>query len=304
MPSSGQIWVTGGTGFFGRHIAKRIGERAIVTGSKDVDLLDFGQVEAFLREHPVESIVHAAARVGGIHFHLAHPGQVAADNLRMGLNVLEAASQIDLPHVILISSACVYDDATPIPMPETAIHQGSPGGPTGPYGVAKRTLHVVAKALRRERSLPYTVLVPINLYGPGDHFEEDRSHVVPALLKRSMEAQAGGSPELVVWGDGTATRDFLYVEDAAEAVELAVEMGPSAEEFNLSSGRETSIRELAETICQVVGYEGRLVFDPSKPGGSPRRALDPAKAAEILGFRARTSLEEGIQKTVDWLEKQ
>jgi len=303
MPSEGVIWVTGGSGFFGQHIVRRIGPKAVTSTREEVDLRNLGQVEAFLQEHAVEAIVHAAARVGGIQYHIAHPGLVVVENLQMGMNVLEAASRIGKPHVVLISSACVYDDATPIPMAETAIHQGSPSGATRPYGVAKRALHTVAEGMRAERNLPSTVLVPINLYGPGDHFEEDRSHVVPALLKRAIDAKAAGADELVVWGDGTATRDFLYVEDAAEGVARALEVRPNGEEINLGSGRETTIRELAETIVRIVGFEGRLVFDAEKPGGSPRRALDPSKAAGVLGFRAKTSLEEGLRKTLASLEK-
>lgn len=303
MPSSGRVWVTGGTGFFGSHIVRRLGARALVTTRKEVDLLDFDQVRSFVDQHGVASIVHAAAFVGGIQFHSAHPGRMAADNLRMGLNVLEAASRAGGTHVVLISTACAYADSAPIPTPETELHCDAPSGPTGPYGTAKRALHVVAEGLRKESGLSYTALIPTNLYGPRDHFEEDRSHVVPALLKRAQQAKAENAAELVVWGDGSQTRDFLYVEDAAEAVEFALDRRHSGEDFNLSSGRETPIRELAETICQVVGFEGRLVLDPSKPGGSPRRALDPTKAAEVLGFRARTELEEGIRKTVDWLEK-
>lgn len=302
MPEPKRVWVTGGTGFFGGHIARRLGDRAIVTSRHEVDLLDLDQVERFLRQNPVDAIVHAAALVGGIQFHSAHPGRVASDNLRMGLNVLDAAARHRKPHVVLISSACVYADTVPIPMKEADIPSGTPGEPTGPYGIAKRTLHTVAHGLEREFGLSSTILIPINLYGPGDHFEEARSHVVPALLKRAIEARDRGAQELVVWGDGSQTRDFLYVEDAAEGVERALNPVHAGQEFNLGSGRETSIRELAETIRRAVGFGGELVFDASKPGGSPRRALDPMKAAKSLGFQARTELEEGLRKTLAWWE--
>jgi GDP-L-fucose synthase len=177
---------------------------------------------------------------------------------------------------------------------------GFPSEVTSFYGIAKRTLLTLAEGLRREFQLSYTYVIPTNLYGPGDHFEEEKSHVVPALIKRAIAAKESGAEKLVVWGDGSQTRDLLYVEDAAGGIERALDSKFDGGVFNLSSGRETSIRELAETICRIVGFEGKLVWDATKPGGAPRRALDATRAQSELGFKAKTSLEEGLRRTIDW----
>lgn len=299
--ASGELWITGGGGFFGRAIAAHLGPRARVTGRAEVDLLDFAASRRFIEAGGFDTIVHAAGFVGGIGLNQAHPGRMAADNLRMGLNVLEAAARRGGMHVVIVSTVCVYPEKAPVPTPETSMFDGYPSEVTSFYGLAKRSLLTLAEGLRREHGLSYTYLVPTNLYGPGDHFEDEKSHVVPALIKRAMAAAGSGAAELVVWGDGTPTRDLLYVEDAARGVEQALDRArASGQVYNLSSGRETSVRELAETICRLVGYTGRLVWDPGKPGGAPRRALDPGKARRELGFEARTGLEEGLRRTISW----
>jgi GDP-L-fucose synthase len=297
---SATIWITGGSGFFGRTIAARLGGRALVTPRSEVDLLGLASTRRFVDRGGFDAIVHAAGFVGGIGLNQQHPGRMATDNLRMGLNLLEAAALRGGLHVVIVSTVCVYPESAPVPTPETAMFDGFPSEVTSFYGIAKRTLLTLAEGLRREHGLSYTYVIPTNLYGPGDHFEEEKSHVVPALIKRALAARDARAPELVVWGDGSQTRDLLYVEDAADGIERALERSRSGGVYNLSSGVETSIRTLAETICRLVGFEGRLVWDPSKPGGAPRRALDPDRARRELGFAARTQLDEGLRRTIDW----
>ncbi len=299
MSTDGKIWITGGTGFFGRHIAARLGGGALATSSREVDLLDRDATERFVARGDFDTIVHAAGFVGGIGLNQQHPGRMGTDNLRMGLNVLEAAARHRC-HVVVVSTVCVYPEHAPIPTPESAIFDGAPSEVTSFYGIAKRTLLTIAEGLRREHGLSYTYVIPTNLYGPGDHFEDERSHVVPALVKRALAAVAEGADELTVWGDGTQTRDLLYVEDAARGVERALARSTCGGVFNLSSGKETTVRELAETICRLVGFRGRLAWDVSKPGGAPRRALDPARARAQLGFEATTSLEDGLRRMIAW----
>lgn len=292
--------IFGAGGFLGRHlIASAEPEGLLAPRSKEVDLLDPKATTEYIREHRPEWVIHAAGFVGGIGLNKAHPGRMASDNLRMGMNLLEACKDTDT-HLVIVSTVCAYEVDAPIPTPETALMGGNPAADTLPYGYAKRMLYVAAEAMHREFGLNFTYIVPTNLYGPEDHFEEEKSHVVPALLKRAHEAQQAGTDELVVWGDGTATRDLLYVEDAAKALLTVAQSAPSNDVFNISSGRETSIRELAETVCSTVGFSGRLVFDPTKPGGAPRRALDGSKAKAHYGIEPKTSLEKGLKETYRW----
>lgn len=271
-----------------------------MTSRSEVDLLDRKKTADFVNAGQLDSIIHAAGFVGGIGLNQAHPGRMAADNLRMGLNLLEAAADRGGVHVVIVSTVCVYPADAAVPTPETAIFDGAPAEVTSFYGIAKRTLLTLAEGLKRERGLSYTYVIPTNLYGPGDHFEEDKSHVVPALIKRAIAARDSGAGELVVWGDGSPTRDLLYVDDAAEGVESALDRTRSGGVYNLGSGVERSIRELAEIICRLVGFTGKLVWDTSKPGGAPRRALDASRARRELGFSARTGLEEGLARTIAW----
>lgn len=295
-----KLLLTGASGFFGSHLQRAFADRALLTPrSAELDLNDRNATLAYFEAHRPAQVVHAAGFVGGIGLNKAHPGRMVTDNLRMGLNLLEGAAKVG-SRVAIVSTICVYPADAPTPTPETAMFEGYPAEDTAFYGIAKRTLLTVAEGLAREGGLDYRYLIPTNLYGPEDYFDEAKSHVVPALIRRAVQAKRDGAEELVVWGDGTQTRDLLYVEDAAQAVKLA--MGPEASRgvFNLGSGRETSIRQLAQAICDAVGFEGRLVFDATKPGGAPRRALDGGKAAATFGFRPDVHLEEGIGKTVAW----
>ncbi len=264
--------------------------------------MDARATERYLRERKITHVIHAAGFVGGIGLHRAHPGRVASENLAMGHNLLAAASQQRSPcHVVIVSTVCAYPEKAPIPTPEESLYEGYPSADTAAYGLAKRELHSLAQALATEFGLGYTYVIPTNLYGPEDHFDEAKSHVVPALIRRARESQMRGDDELIVWGDGSATRDLLYVEDCARGLVRSLdEPAARGEVINLSSGVEVSIRELAESICRHVGFSGRLRWDSSKPQGAPRRALDPGKARMLLGFLPTVSTEEGLRRTVEW----
>lgn len=297
----GNLLITGATGFFGKHLVQLAADVPhLAPTSSDLNLLRFDGMAEWFSQNQIDTIIHAAGFVGGIGLNKAHPGRMAADNLRMGLNVLEAAAKAGGIHVVVVSTICIYPEDASVPTTESQVYEGFPSEVTSFYGLAKRELLSLAEGLRREFGLSFTYIIPTNLYGPGDHFDEAKSHVVPALLRRALEAKEAGAEEIVVWGDGSQTRDLLYVEDAAKGVLLATDRKLNGEVLNLSSGRETSVKELAETICRTVGFGGRLVWDVDKPGGAPRRALDGSRAASKMGFRAETSLEEGLERTLHW----
>ena len=297
-----KLLLLGGSGFLGRHVQNWAKGKWETTApsSQELDLLDPFAVKGYFLEHSFDAVIHAAGFVGGIGLNLAHPGRMVSDNLRMGLNLLEALKSSKGIHVVIVSTVCAYPVDAPIPTPETSLLDGIPAKDTLPYGLAKRTLYVAAEALSREFGMRFTYVVPTNLYGPGDHFEESKSNVVPALIKRAHGAKVAGDKELVVWGDGTQTRDLLYVEDAAQALLKIAQGSPTSGVFNLSSDRETSVRQLAEAVCFAVGFEGGLVFDKSKPGGAPRRALDGSKVREVFGVEPTTDLRKGIASTYQW----
>lgn len=293
------IWITGGRGFLGQELQRQL-PAVLVTSRTDVNLLDLDSVRAHLSRHPFQTIVHAAAHVGGIAFHRDHPGEIAVQNLRMGLNVLEAAAELGGIHVVLVSSACVYSEQARIPTPEEDEWLGQPSPMTAPYGHAKRQVHALAEALARENRLSYSTMIPTNMYGPGDHFAEAKSHVVAALIRRALQTKARGDREFVVWGSGTATRDFLHVTDAARAILLGLQPESHGQSWNVGSGIEVPIRELAETILDLVGFDGELVWDTTKPDGAPRKALDISKIQSHLGFTPQVSLREGLAQTLEW----
>lgn len=299
------ILVTGGGGFLGRQVVRRLsGSQVYAPRSSELNLLGLSALESYLASHSIDTIIHCAGFVGGIGLNKNHPGRMIADNLRMGLNVLEAAAKHSKAHVVIVSTICVYPENAAIPMKESAIFDGAPAEETGFYGTAKRTLLVLAEGLSREYGLSYSYLIPTNLYGPEDYDDEDRSHVVSALLKRILEAKQKDSPEVVVWGDGTATRDLVYVEDAAKAILACMQPKARGQVYNFGSGREVSIRQLAETICEVAGYSGRIIFDPTKPSGAQRRALDSSKIREQLGVVATVDLREGLTRSLEFLQRE
>lgn len=245
-------------------------------------------------------VIHLAARVGGIGANRAHPAEFFYDNLMMGVELMHQAWKRGVGKFVAIGTVCAYPKFTPVPFKEDDLWNGYPEETNAPYGLAKKMLLVQAQAYRQQYGFNAIFLLPVNLYGPRDNFDLESSHVIPALIRKCIEAQERGEEEVVVWGDGTPTREFLYVEDAAEGILLATEHYNGPEPVNLGSGQEISIKALAEMIARLTGFQGRLVWDTSKPNGQPRRALDTTRAERYFGFRARTSFEEGLRRTIEW----
>jgi GDP-L-fucose synthase len=298
--------ITGGSGFLGRHLVhalERTGKwRIVAPRSRELNLLNYNQTFEYLQDNDVQHIVHAAGLVGGIGLNKSMPGRMITDNLRMGLNIVESAANRGNVRVSIISTVCVYPEKAAVPTPESAMFDGYPAPDTAPYGIAKRTLWTVADSLCRERGLSYRYIIPTNLYGPGDHFDGEKAHVVPALIQRVLEAVRDGKKELTVWGDGSPTRDLLFIDDAVQGIMLAHQHPARTLTVNLSSGREISIRELAELICRLTGFKGQLVWDKDKPSGAPRRRLDGSRAKELLDFEPGTDLSDGLIHTIEWYQ--
>lgn len=310
-----RVIVTGGSGFLGSFVVEKLSERragdVIVPLFADYDLRDLAAVERLLddvshggKEDLGDAIlIHLAALAGGIGANRERPAEFFYDNLMMGAPLMHAAWQRGVGKFVAIGSICAYPKFTPLPFREENLWDGYPEETNAPYGLAKKMLLVQAQSYREQYGYNAIYLLPVNLYGPRDNFDLKTSHVIPALIRKCIEAQQAGDGEVVVWGDGSPTREFLYVEDAAEGILLAAEKYNDSEPVNLGSGMEISIRELAELIAQLTGFEGRLVWDASKPNGQPRRALDTSRAWEYFGFRARTPFEDGLRKTIDWYRK-
>jgi len=290
------LWITGASGFLGGHLIESFRDLSpICTSSKDLDLLDLNAVKNFVSKHNIQSIIHAAGFVGGIGLHRESPGEVALKNLRMGLNIIEAASEVENISLVTISTVCIYPENAPVPSPESSQHDGYPSPITAYYGIAKKTLHVVSEAVSKNANFSYLNIIPTNLYGPNDHYDDLKSHVVPALIKRAHLAKVNGDSELVVWGDGTQIRDLLFAPDAASWIRKIMDSGIKNETFNIGSRTGVSIKDLALTICDVVGFKGSIVWDISKPSGAPRRLLDTSKADKKVGIQALTSLRQGLE---------
>ena len=299
-----RVLVTGGSGFLGRVIFRKLEERGageiFTVRSKDFDLTRPEDVEKMFAEATPELIIHLAARVGGIGANMKNPATLYLTNLLMGTYIIEEARRREVPKTVVIGTICAYPKYAEVPFKEDALWEGYPEETNAPYGIAKKALLVHAQANREQYGQNVIYLLPTNLYGPGDKFNENVSHVIPALIKKFVEAKEQGRPQVDVWGTGTATREFLYVEDAAEGIVLGAEGYDGADPVNLGSGREVPIKELAELIGDLTGYTGEIVWDPTKPDGQPRRRVDTTKAKELFGFEARTSLEDGLRTTIDW----
>ncbi len=301
--SSKKVVVTGGRGFLGVHTCRALESAgAVVTaiGSSDYNLTEQSDVRRMYAELQPDIVVHLAAACGGIGANVENPGRFLYENAVMGLMLLEEARQAGIDKLVLISTTCAYPKDAPLPLQEDSIWTGKPVGATGPYGMAKRLLHEACETYGRQYGLDTTVLVPANLYGPEDHFEEEKSHVIPAIIRRFIEAQDAGLETVVNWGSGTPTREFLHVRDAAHGIMLAAATRTGAEPINLGTGVETSIADLTTTIADAVGYTGMLDWDTTKPDGQPKRYLDVTRAREQLGFEAEVPLADGIAETVAW----
>jgi GDP-L-fucose synthase len=294
-----KILVTGGGGFLGSHLVERLvadGEDVVVPRSADVDLTRADDTARLFLEAEPELVFHLAAEVGGIGANRANPGRYWYANLMMGANVLEQARLYGVSKLVVVGTVCAYPKNTPVPFREDDLWNGYPEETNAPYGVAKKSVLVGAQAYREQYGLNSIFLLPANLYGPRDNFDLDTSHVIPALIRKMVEAEA----EVVLWGDGSPTREFLYVEDCAEGLLRAAELYDGPEPVNLGTGVETPIRDLAETIAELTGFDGQIRWDTSMPNGQPRRSLDASRAAELFGFRAETPLREGLRKTIAW----
>jgi GDP-L-fucose synthase len=268
--------------------------------SREYDLRDVQQIRRLLGEVRPQVVIHLAARVGGIGANRAHPADFFYDNLLMGTQLLHESWQAGVSKFVAIGTVCSYPKFTPVPFREDDLWNGYPEETNAPYGLAKKMLLVQSQAYRQQYGFNSIFLLPVNLYGPGDNFDLDTSHVIPALVRKCLEAVERGEKEITLWGDGSPTREFLYVEDAAEGILLATEQYDESLPVNLGSGQEISIRDLAGKIARLTGFRGNFVWDPSKPNGQPRRALDTSRAWEKFGFRARVGLEEGLGRTIEW----
>lgn len=293
------VVITGAEGFLGRHLACRLPD-AYRVSRRAYDLRQVDHVRAlFKHTGPPDVLYHLAARVGGIGANRAQPGQFFYDNMAMGLNVIHQALEAGVKKVIMVGTTCSYPKFCPVPFREDGLFSGYPEETNAPIGIAKRALYTMLKAYREQYGLKFVYLIPTNMYGPGDSFNDARSHVIPALIKKCVQAREEDRPHVVVWGTGQATRDFVYVEDVADALVLAME-AEDPEPINIGSGREVSIAGLTKMIKEATGYGGKIKYDKSKPDGQPRRCLDTRRAGEILNWQAITPLAEGLRETVRW----
>jgi GDP-L-fucose synthase len=301
---SRRVLVTGGTGFLGRALCAKLRRRGVghlvAPSSADYDLRRSDDVERLFADTGPDLVVHLAARVGGIGANQARPADLYLDNLLMGTYVIEQARRSGTPKTVVIGTICSYPKHTPVPFGETSLWQGYPEETNAPYGVAKLAQLVQAQANRAQYGQNVVYLMPTNLYGPGDKFHAAVSHVIPALVKKCVEAREQGRDHIEVWGTGAATREFLYVDDAAEGIALAAERYDGPEPVNLGADHEMPIRDLVELVAEATGFAGEIRWDTSKPDGQPRRRVDASRAAELFGFKAETPFAAGLRVTVDW----
>ena len=291
--------VTGGGGFLGSRLVARLeadGHDVVVARRRDYDLTHWDDVQRLFGETKPELVFHLAAEVGGIGANRANPGRYWYANLMMGAHVLEQSRLHDVQKLVVAGTVCAYPKFTPVPFREEELWNGYPEETNAPYGVAKKTVLVGAQAYREQYGLNTIFLLPTNLYGPGDNFDLETSHVIPALIRKMVSSPR----EIVLWGDGSPTREYLYVDDCVTGLTLAAERYDGAEPVNLGTGVETSIRETAELVADLVGFEGEISWDASMPNGQPRRSLDASKAEQLFGFRAETALRDGLARTIAW----
>ena len=299
--------VTGGAGFLGSHLVDLLradGIEPIVPRRAEIDLTDTNAVATFFEETKPTQVFHLAAEVGGIGANRDNPGRYWYANLMMGVNVLEQARIHGTEKVVMVGTICSYPKFAPIPFREETLWDGYPEETNAPYGVAKKALLVGAQAYREQYGLNAVVLLPVNLYGPRDNFDLQSSHVIPALIRKMIEARDSGAAEVTLWGDGTPTREFLFVEDAARGLLLAGRDFNGPEPVNLGTGTEISIKDLAHSVAEATGFDGSIVWDTTKPNGQPRRQLEVSRAREQFGFEAETSFADGLAQTVAWFEAQ
>ena len=302
-----RICVTGGLGFLGSHLIDRLKARGcknvFIADRDKYDLTKEAEIVRMYEEIKPDIVIHLAAVVGGIGANREHPGSFYYLNMVMGAMLIEQARLHKIEKFVALGTICAYPKFTPVPFKETDLWLGYPEETNAPYGLAKKMMMVQLQAYRQEYDFHGIYLLPVNLYGPRDNFDDRSSHVIPALIKKCVEAKEAGADSIEVWGTGKATREFFYVEDAAEAIALAAERYDGTEPVNLGAGFEISIKDLVELIAKLTGFTGKIVWDSSKPDGQPRRCLDTSRAKEYFGFQAHTNFEEGLKKTIDWYKE-
>lgn len=301
------ILITGGSGFLGSFVAARLKDKScgniFIPRSKDYNLVDMESVRRLYRDAKPDIVIHLAAVVGGIGANKANPGKFFYDNLMMSVQMMEEGRKRGVEKFVALGTICCYPKFTPVPFKEEDLWVGYPEETNAPYGLAKKMLLVQSHAYRQQYGFNSIFLMPVNLYGPGDNFNPDSSHVIPALIKKCLDAIKNKDKEIVIWGTGKATREFLYVDDASEGIILAAEKYNKSDPINLGSGFEISIKDLVLVIAGLTGFKGKITWDVSKPDGQPRRALDTSKALTEFGFKATTNFQEGLKKTIDWYKQ-
>jgi GDP-L-fucose synthase len=300
------VLVTGGGGFLGQYVVAKLRadgcERVIAPSKREYDLREKEQIVRLFEHSQPDMVIHLAAVVGGIGANRLHPGEFFYDNAIMGIELIEHARRMNVRKFVCLGTICAYPKFAPVPFREEDLWNGYPEETNAPYGLAKKMLLVQAQAYRQEYGFNCIYLLPVNLYGPKDNFDPRTSHVIPALIKKFLEAKTRGERTVTCWGTGSASREFLYVEDAAEAIVLAAEHYNNPEPVNLGAGHEITIRQLAELLRELTGFEGELEWDATQPDGQPRRSLDVSRAKREFGFLAKTSLSDGLRRTIDWYQ--
>lgn len=301
-----RVLVTGGHGFLGNYVVENLKQRGatvIAPTHKQYDLVYGDQIRQMYEDNPTDMVIHLAARVGGIGANREHPGSFFYDNLMMGVQLMHEAYIREVPKFVALGTVCAYPKYTPVPFKEDDLWNGYPEETNAPYGLAKKMMLVQSQTYREQYDYNSIFLLPVNLYGPRDNFDPTTSHVIPALIKKCVDAVENNDEEIVVWGDGSATREFLYAQDAAEGILLAAEKYDKSDPVNLGSAFESSIKDTVAAIAKETGFKGKITWDISKPNGQPRRKLDTSRAEKEFGFKSSTPFEQGLKETIDWYKQ-